>query len=236
MILSDRYRYVFVELPHTASTAIARELRERYAGEPILEKHAPYHRFLAIATPEQRRYFVFSGIRNPLDEVVTCYFRYKTDHRRYSDRTKWRRNGGSISDDSVRRYLFVQQNEADFAAYLRRFHRWPYDTWAALDHRSFDHVIRFERLQEGFAEVLALLGIERTRPLPSANRTAERSRSFTEYYPPALRPYAARIFGPYMEKWGYEFPREWGEVRVPRRSRLLFRVLGPLRRARWRAS
>ncbi|MBA3404443.1 MAG: hypothetical protein H0U13_07160, partial [Gemmatimonadaceae bacterium] len=69
MIISDRHRYLFVELPRTGSTAIHRELCAMYDGEPILQKHATYGDFLKIATDDQRRYFVFSTVRNPLDDV-----------------------------------------------------------------------------------------------------------------------------------------------------------------------
>ena len=80
MILSDEHRYLFIELPHTGTTAISRELQEHYGGRPILTKHARYHQFRKIATREQESYFVFSCIRNPAEEAVTRYFRYKTDH------------------------------------------------------------------------------------------------------------------------------------------------------------
>jgi hypothetical protein len=236
MILSDAHRYLFVELPHTASTAIAGELTAHYGGRPILSKHARYHQFLAGASPEQRRYFVFSGIRNPLDETVTYYFRYKTDHQgRYSDPAKWKRNGGSVSDHSVAQYLFLRDARADFATYLRRFYTKPYDNWSNLTHRHFQFVIRFESLQEGFAAVLERLGLPSAGPLPVTNKTAERRSAWWEYYSPELRPYAARIFGPFLREWDYEFPAEWGPLRVPLASRLVYRLLQPVRRWRWTA-
>lgn len=235
MIVSDTHRYVFVELPHTGTTAIAHELCSHYDGRSILRKHARFHEFLAWARPEQRRYFAFSGVRNPLDEAVTYYFRYRTDHQgRYSNPANWRRNGGSVSDHSVAQYLFIRDHQADFPTWLRRFHRKPYDNWSALAHHRMDYVIRFEALQEGFSEVLRRLGLEPVRPLPAHNVTGERRKAFREYYPPDLRPYAARIFGPFLLHWGYTLPPAWGPVRVPWTSRLLFYVLRPARRIRWR--
>ncbi len=236
MILSDQHRYLFVELPHTGSTAIAAELTAHHGGQPILHKHARYHQFLAVATAEQRRYFVFSGIRNPLDEAVTYYFRYKTDHQgRYSDPAKWKANGGSVSEHSVAQYLYLRDTGADFSAYLRRFYTKPYDNWSNLAHRRFPYVIRFESLQEGFAAVLDRLDLPSAEPLPVVNRTAERRAAWWEYYPPELRRHAARTFGPFLREWGYEFPAEWGAVRVPVASRLAYRLLKPVRRWRWTA-
>lgn len=235
MILGDRDRYLFVELPHTASTAVAAELCAHYGGRPVLHKHARYHQFLAQADSAERRYFVFSGLRNPLDEAVSYYFRYKTDHQgRYSDPANWKRNGGSVSDYSVERYLFIRDHQADFPTYLRRVYRKPYDNWSNLAHRRMDSVIRFETLQADFAAVLERLGIAPVRSLPVVNRTAGRRRAFWQYYPPELRPWAARIFGPFLLHWGYGLPPEWGPLRVPWSSRLLFHALRPLRRVRWR--
>lgn len=235
MILSDRHRYLFVELPHTGSTAVAAELCAHYGGRPVLHKHARYHQFLAQAASPQRLYFVFSGVRNPLDEAVTYYFRYKTDHQgRYSSPANWKCNGGSVSDHSVAQYRFISDHQADFATYLRRFYRKPYDNWSNMAHRRMDYLIRFEALQADFAAVLERLGIEPVRPLPVLNKTAGRRRTFSEYYPPELRPWAARIFGPFLLHWGYRLPPEWGALRVPLSSRLLFHLLRPLRRVRWR--
>lgn len=73
VIISDRHRYLFVELPRTGSTAVHRELKARYDGTPILTKHATYRDFLKVATENQKRYFVFSSVRNPLDDAVPLH-------------------------------------------------------------------------------------------------------------------------------------------------------------------
>ena len=64
MVISDKYKYVFVELPRTGTTAISKELVENYDGKTILWKHAPLNKFLEQATPEQQAYFnsLVSGI------------------------------------------------------------------------------------------------------------------------------------------------------------------------------
>ena len=59
MIVSDKYKYLFIQHPTTASTSIALELCLKYDGKPILWKHANYRDFLTIATEEQKKYFVF---------------------------------------------------------------------------------------------------------------------------------------------------------------------------------
>ena len=64
MVISHENKYVFVEFPRTGSTSISRELVQCYGGKRILRKHSSYNEFLKKATPEERKYFVFSSDRN----------------------------------------------------------------------------------------------------------------------------------------------------------------------------
>jgi hypothetical protein len=223
VIISDEHRYLFVEQPHTACTAIQAELQELYGGQRILEKHATYADFLRVATPDQKRYFVFSGIRDPLDEVVSLYFKYRTNHRKkYSSRYD------RLTERQRQAWKFVTDEQADFGTYLRRFNRRPYDNDTIIHHRKMDQVIRFEHLQEDFSRALERIGLEQQRPLPQVNKTGERG-TYLDYYPPELRGHAAWVFGPFMEKWGYALPAEWEGITVPWSARLIFRLLSPLR-------
>jgi hypothetical protein len=87
LIISHQHRYLFVELPRTGSTAIRHELRELYDGTPILHKHSTYDEFRRQASVAELQYFVFSTVRNPLDDAVSRYFKLKTDHNlRFSNR------------------------------------------------------------------------------------------------------------------------------------------------------
>jgi len=74
MIISNKYKYVFIELPRTGTTAISQELCDFYGGERIFEKHSKYSFFKKNATLEQQGYFIFSCLRNPLDRTVSLYF------------------------------------------------------------------------------------------------------------------------------------------------------------------
>ena len=81
MIISHTHKYLFVEIPLTASYAIRHELCEYYGGVPILHKHASFPDFLQIAAPHERDYFVFATVRNPLDETVSRYCKLRCDHK-----------------------------------------------------------------------------------------------------------------------------------------------------------
>lgn len=236
MVISDEHRYVFIELPHTGSTAIHAELCEHYGGRPVLTKHARYHEFLAQATAEQRRYFAFSCVRHPMDEAVSLYFRYKTNHAgRYTEPGKLRRNGGTVSDHSVRAYRFIRDHDASFVDFFHYYYRRPYDSWSNLAHARLSFVIRFERLQEDFAAVLERLALPQARPLPQVNRTGARRSEFWSYYPEEVRDRARRIFGPFMLEWGFDFPEDWRDTSVPRSSRLAFLAWRAGRKLYWRA-
>lgn len=235
MIISHTYKYLFVELPRTASTAISHELREMYDGVPILRKHATYHDFLKIASSDEKRYFVFAGMRNPLDDAVSLYCKYKSDHKQKFSRLPQRRKRKRLADyRSMFRYNFVRKTEPDFPTYFRKFYKIPYNNWSDLSHKTFDYIIRFEQLQNDFAHVLHLIGIEQTRPLPVVNQTGAKEQGFVAYYTPDIIPHAKRVFGPYMQQWGYEFPAEWGNTTVPWWNQLEFEFYNAFRQLYWR--
>ncbi|MBA3688940.1 MAG: sulfotransferase family 2 domain-containing protein [Chloroflexi bacterium] len=208
MIISDRYRYLFVELPRTGSTAVHRELCSLYGGEAILTKHATYEDFLAIATNAQKAYFVFSSVRNPMDDAVTRYFKVRGGRAAGARKGNKDRVVNRIVDTHMTR--FVGRTNADFATFFLRYYIFPYDTWASLSHKNFDFVMRFENLVADFEQALHLIGLEPQRSLPVANRTADRRADYAAYYTPITRRRARRVLGPYMAEWGYQLPAAWG--------------------------
>lgn len=234
MIISHSHRYVFVELPRTGSSAVRRELRELYDGAPILDKHSTYDEFRRQASEDERRYFVFSTIRNPLDDAVSRYFKLKTDHRqRFSDVTRQRNRRPLNTFLDERMFRYVSTREPDFSGFFLHFYRLPYDTWASLDHRRFDFVMRFERLTEDFDTALRRIGIEPVRQLPPRNVTGERGRTFADHYSPAARRRALRVFGPYMRRWGYEFPPDWELPPGSAVDELSYRAFSRVARTYW---
>jgi len=40
VIISEKWKYIFVGLPYSASSAISKELIEKYDGKPLLGKHS----------------------------------------------------------------------------------------------------------------------------------------------------------------------------------------------------
>lgn len=235
MIVSKRHRYVFIEVPHTGSTAAAAELCELYDGEAVYHKHSTYAEFFHLARADERRYLTFAGVRNPLDAVVTDYLRYHMNPGgHYTNPRMLDENGGWVTRQHLEKFRFVTSG-ADFEAYFRRFHRRIHFNWYLIAARPFDAVMRNETLGCDFEQTLRSMGIRPVRALPVSNKTTDK-KGFASYYTPAIRDQAARTYGPFMEKWGYAFPAEWGPVKVPIESTLAFRAMEATARALARVS
>ena len=236
MIISDKYKYVFIQLPRTGSTAIGRELCRLYDGKQILYKHSTYHEFIKVASEEQKNYFVFSCIRNPLDDAVSRFFKLKTNYReRYTDPVKLkRRSQNFVERIETRLFHYIQENDVDFETFFLRVYRIPYNDWSSLDHDEFDFVIRFENLQEDFDRALELIGIEQIRSLPVRNKTPKRRSNYLTHYTPAAMKRAKRVFGPYMKQWGYDFPSGWGDASIPWWNQASFKFFTLLRTVYWK--
>ena len=234
MIISHQHRYVFVELPHTASTAIRQELMANYDGSPVLHKHATYIDLERTANAREKRYFVFSCIRNPMDVAVTVY--HKCRNRDLRSMEYGRDDRGFLRRWLIdgRRSALDRSSRSDFASHFKRTYRFTYTNWSSLCHRDFDLVIRYEHLQRDFSRALELLGIEQKRPLPQTNETPGKSREFSLYYTPEITARAKWVFGPYMQEWGYEFPVEWGDESVQWLCHLEYRITVLIRNLYWR--
>lgn len=239
MVISDKHKYVFVELPQTASSAIAKELVATYNGQEILFKHALYRTdYLRYANAGQKKYRVISGLRNPMDICVSNYFKFKTDHENRYSNPRFMRHGFLrkyiMRWWNVRQYKSIVEQQESFEKFFMRAYTIPYASWSILDHKKFDFIIRFENLQSDFAAALKLLDIEKVRDIPQANKTAEKTKTFWEYYESdKARRKAKFIFGPYMQQWGYQFPADWNKYKIPAHAFWLYHFFNVLRKIFW---
>lgn len=239
MIISHKHKYLFVELPMTGSTAIARELIEHYDGEKILFKHASPKHFWKQATEEEKKYFMFSGIRNPFDQAVSRYFKYKTDHNenftgkfQKKPHVKLHRRLNRWKDQF--RYAYITKKQADFGQFFERFYRLPYNNWSAVWHKHMDEIIRFEHLNDDFKSTLLKIGIEPVRDLPKQNKTSEKKGSFWDFYnTPELQKKSVNVFGAFMKKWDYQAPDNWSTKKPGLMAKLTFPIVNRLRIWYW---
>lgn len=235
MIISYKYKYVFIESPNTGSTAISAELQQLYDGQSILKKHSRFFEFVnSVGQNNAQKFFVFSSVRNPLDAQVSIYYKYKNNHRqRYTNPAELIENGGSVTKTDLKRYNFIKQNNLSFIGYIKEFVPFPYDTWSRLSHKKFNFIIRYENIQEDFSQVLKRIGITQTRPLPIVNPT-KKEKTLGELFDTSNYHLAANTFGPFMKKWDYKFPEEWGILEASLLAFIEFETIGFFKNIYWR--
>lgn len=199
MVISKKNRYVFIQNQRTASSSTGMELCKHYDGKHILKKHSRYRDFLEIATSEQKEYLVIVGKRNPLDTLVTLYFRSKYSPKIPKQPSKKR---------EMR--IITRKEDLSFSDFFLRFFDGRLERpQLNSDLQHADFVLRYESLQEDFSALLKKLGLKQKRPIPWNNPTLKKKREFHLYYPPALRPLIIEQYGQLMSELGYEFPLEW---------------------------
>ena len=97
-----------------------------------------------------------------------------------------------------------------------------------IDNCNF--VIRHENIAEDYLFALNKVGVESPLSLPVANKTAGKKNNLSEYYTQEIRKQAIYVFGPFLAKYNYSFPHNWGAINIPLSSTFRFKVRGILRR------
>lgn len=218
---------LLLQAPHTGSTSLGTLLRTELGGEMLLpervrdergrivlrQKHQTLAQLLeaGLISPEQRRgLLVVVGIRNPFDLVFTEYAR--------------NREAGAISAPQrlIRRLPWVSHDfsAADFERFVQRRYE-PGTVYRLAGRRPFvpldwtagtDHLIRFERMQEGLDEALRTVGVRERHVLPHRNPTASRQqRDYRAVYTARARAIVSRAYAQALERHGYTFDGEGGD-------------------------
>ena len=235
MIISHKYKFLFIGLPFSASSAISKELHLNYDGNPFLRKHSLYHDFKKVATKEERGYFVFSVLRNPMEIAVTVYEKIKKNTKgNFTNTDLFIENGGHITRKQREMFDFIHDQNATFQQYFKKFFQRPYDNFVGITIKNCNYVIRHENMKEDYLNALKKAGVINPRPLPVANQTVGKKKDLLEYYTEDIKEQAIFVFGPFLEKYNYCFPKTWGIVKSSIKSRVQFRVLGFLRALSYR--
>ncbi len=225
MIISHKYKYLFIEIPRTGCSAISKELGLFYHGEKILKKHSNYFEFFKIASEEERKYFVFAGVRNPIDSLASKYEKYKTNHRNnYTDKRRLKKHGGWVTNRDLRIFNNIQRNQLTFYDFLITYCNWPFTNNISVNKEYCDYIIRFEKLDSDFKKVMSSLPIPVLRDLPRLNETKNK-KEYSTYLEFDSIDIAVNIFAPFMQEWGYDFPDEWGDVQISRRDIFFYEII-----------
>jgi len=209
-ILSRDLGVLFIQTPHTGSTAIGKLLRQRFAGVRIPSppesgagdgtvKHATLGEIMAaglITADERSGLIVAAGVRNPWDHVVTVFMRAQSGQGNWKGRR-------------------TQPRELEFEPWLhaRYAPAFKQRMRGQVPHRpkdyisGADHIIRFEHLQADFDALLRRVDAPPV-VVPRVNVTAakeEAARHWSSYYGAASRAIVAEAYREWIERFGYRF-------------------------------
>tara|TARA_B110000003_G_C16643566_1_gene531113 strand:- start:144 stop:926 length:783 start_codon:yes stop_codon:yes gene_type:complete len=231
MIISHKYKFLFIGLPFSASSAISKDLHAKYEGKPYLRKHSLYHEFNKVATINEKNYFVFAVLRNPLEIAITVYEKMKANAKgNFTNPKLFVENGGHITKKHRKRFNYITNNNATFQEFFLKFYHSPYDNFSSITLDKCNYVIRYENLQKEYLTVLKRVGVLNPKKLPVANKTVGKKNNISEYYTLEVRERAVYVFGPFLEKYNYSFPENWQKIRIPISSKLKFIFMGILRK------
>jgi hypothetical protein len=168
--------------------------------------------------------FKFTTVRNPFDRLVTDYMRLRTVLREALEELPskpdevLKRNPALKNPRLVRKVeLAVQYPFSDWLEHRLRVRRSrgslrrpfsPYKRPRSLFRgyiEEADFVMRFERLQDDFDEVLRRIGVDEPIEIPKINVTKARDRGYREYYTPKARAIVERVYAPDIKRFGYSF-------------------------------
>ena len=231
MIISHKYKFLFIGLPFSASSAITKDLYSNYEGKPYLRKHSLIHEFNKTATKKEKAYFVFAVLRNPMEIAVTVYEKMKANAKgNFTNPELFVENGGHITKNHRRRFNYIKDNKATFQEYFMKFHTRPYDNYSSMTIDSCDFVIRYENIREDYLSALKKAGVKNPKKLPVANKTVGKKKDILQYYTAEIRERTIYVFAPFLLKYNYYFPESWGKVKTPLLSVLNFKIFGCFRR------
>jgi hypothetical protein len=199
MVISNKHKYLFIELPRTGTTAISHELIRNYEGKKILHKHATYEEFLK-SEYNVDEYFTFSCRRKPIDRVYSYYIKMKNG---YYDYKKDRKKSLYEKLYLMPTIKWIKKNNITFDEFLKKKYRLPYVDWSIQNHQLFDYVIDFKSLNEDFNTALCKIGITPVRDLPKRNVTTEKRQSYA--IQELDKNIVGKIFGPFIIENNYEF-------------------------------
>ena len=116
-----------------------------------------------------------------------------------------------------------------------KYHKIPFDNFSRITLDHCNYIIRYENIERHYDEALSKIGIKNKKPLPIANKTDGKNKDTNQYYTKEIQKRASYVFGPFLERYGYNIPTEWQYRHVPYSSYLLFNIFGWIRKYKWKS-
>jgi hypothetical protein len=217
VLLSIRYRFLFVHIAKTGGTSVRAALAPLRWRDPYYWlafpcsrlSHATGHRLgvklprhaKAIAAHEVLPREVFAGlfkfafVRNPWDLQVSSFHHIRRERPHLL--------GAHRGFDSFLRHKLDPDRPYQF--HIDTSIELQTDYLVDLHGRVIvDFIGHYERIEEDYAEVCRRIGIA-PRPLPHRRRAVDRERDYRSYYNDETRELVARHFARDVEMLGYRF-------------------------------
>ncbi|MEQ8292246.1 MAG: sulfotransferase family 2 domain-containing protein [Roseovarius sp.] len=222
-LMSREYRFLYFQNPRTASTATAALLREIAGGEVIPEKNilnddgtirvpAKHTRLdqlvehRLISAEVRRDYLKIVTVRNPFDSLVSLWAKMNHDYvKLLEDENSWVHRKPDYKE-KLEASVGLSFPEWVQMMHGERFRKGQTTHANGLYMKGMDVMLRFERLQEQFAEVARRLQLPGDHVLPRQNVTQGREdKDYRSYYDDETRRIVAGVFAPEIKALGYEF-------------------------------
>lgn len=188
----DRYRCVFIHIPKTAGTSVARALFG------TASRHVPCIEYEKANPRKFRRYFKFAFVRNPWDRLFSAYHFLK--------------KGGMNSDDAA----WAQTHLANYHSFEQFVHEWvnrdnimcgvhfkPQHHFItdSQGQLAIDYLGRMENINADFDFICQKIGVSVTLPILNV---IEKIR-YTDAYTPEMIDIVTRVYQQDISVLGYTF-------------------------------
>ena len=151
----------------------------------------------------------FTSVRNPYDSLASMYVKKREKYQPLlADKSAWiYRVPGYVADmEFCRTHTFEEWLNLHYS--VSRADRWLGRRQRSLYNkytRGVKRVLRFERLQDDFEQLMRGVGVQGDVTIPKFNATPTRRASYQSYYTPTARKLVEYVFKPDLDRYGYSF-------------------------------
>ena len=225
-VISNKFKFIYILNPRTASTATAQALIEQAEGfnlpaEPVRNnngevvvptKHTTLNQLLKynlVDDETMKRYFKFLTVRNPYDSVVVVSLWAKNTNdyvHLLNDPKSWVHSQPGRAE-KMRRAAGQTFPEWACDVYSQKLSEGRKGSLNMKYMKGSDSVMRFENLHEDFDLIKAKLGMPDSFKIPIKNVTSGRKgvKDYRSFYDNKSKELVAEFFAEEINALGYSF-------------------------------
>lgn len=201
MIISHKYKFIFIKTQKTAGSSIEKFLishlgkNDIFAGMPLegikskncknIYEHVGAKFIYNNFPNEYENYFKFTIERNPFDKVVSLYYFLK---KYYPKKVKLGFNDMILNNKT------------------NRFYKKDWELYTVLDNPVAE-IIQYENLHDEFSKICKMLEIPYKNDLKKINLKSNirKSKNYREYYNNDTKEKVLKFYYKPIKYFGYEF-------------------------------